>query len=273
MKLHRFVWIAAILLMCGPTLLHAQGKAFQWDLGANEGLYTHTADDTSDFTAVFRNDPVEAVAVDFDSTDTLYYIDLLGISYGTVDSLTAQLVPLGILTGDVPAGSAAMSIDPSTDTMWVTDGDSLWSIDLNAGVVTAGPSITGNSGQILGIAINSIGDMYGYDVGDNTLYAIDKTTGVATAIGTSAQNGNLQENGMDFDTSDVLYHALYTGAGAGSYGTWDLNTGVFTEIAPHTSFPTLTPGLGGESASTRRALSICGIPGVRRSARGQKTTR
>ena len=241
----RFMYLAAaFVLAIAPMAVNGQGTAFQYDLGGDEGLYCHTADDTSDFSTKFSFIPPSTIAIDFDSTDTLYYIDLSGVEWGTVDPVTAELNSLGSLSGDVPVGAAGMSIDPSTDTMWVTSGTAIWSIDIVTGVATAGPTLTGNGGQLWTLAINSTGDFYGYDIFDDTLYAIDETTGACTAVGTSTQNGVFSNNGMDFDSNDVLYHGLYTGGGTGSYGTWDLNTGVFTTIALHPDFPTLTVGQG-----------------------------
>jgi hypothetical protein len=72
--------------------------------------------------------------------------------------------------------------------------------------------------------------MFGHDIGTDSLYSIDKTTGAATLIGTTGFLANFAQ-GMDFDYStNTLYATIYTGGGTGMFSRFDLTTGAATGI-------------------------------------------
>ena len=57
------------------------------------------------------------------------------------------------------------------------------------------------------------GQIYGHDIANDIMIAIDKTTAAATVLGSTTQNGNFAQ-GMDFDLStNVLYAYMYIGTG------------------------------------------------------------
>ena len=106
------------------------------------------------------------------------------------------------------------------------------SLDLSSG---ATQQIGCSSGTlIIDIAIDPSGNMYGVDIIADALVAIDKTTGVAQAIGSIGFNANYAE-GLDFDPSTgILYFsAVNTDQGnAGIMYTIDTSTGLATPVGP-----------------------------------------
>ncbi len=73
--------------------------------------------------------------------------------------------------------------------------------------------------------------MYGHDIGTDSIYSINKSTGTASLIGATGYNANFAQ-GMDFDNQDgTLYIFLYIGSGANVFGTVNLSTGAVTPLA------------------------------------------
>jgi hypothetical protein len=151
-------------------------------------------------------------------------------------------------TGFNPTG---LSIDPVSGDFYVSTTNQLFTVD----PVTATATLVGNLvdglgtalGTVIDISIDNNGDMYLHVLNNvaggpgGALWSVDKSTGVCTFIGTSGVATNFAQ-GMDFDpATNILYAALYTGAGAGSYGTWDTTTGAWTQILALPSFPDPTP--------------------------------
>ena len=66
-----------------------------------------------------------------------------------------------------------------------------------------------NAPGIIGIAINTAGELFGLDIISNNLIRINTTTGAGTIVGSVGFNANYSQ-GMDFDDSDgTLYLAAY----------------------------------------------------------------
>ncbi len=90
--------------------------------------------------------------------------------------------------------------------------------------------IMGNAGgQMMGIACNENGDLFGFDVGDDTFYSIDKATGAATAIGPLGYNFEGPQDMAFNKATGQCYLTGYTTTG-GLYAV-DINTGAASLIA------------------------------------------
>ena len=184
--------------------------------------------------------------VDFEPSGTVLY----GLS-DTTDQLGTFDLTTGAFTGLVPCapgGGAAnwtgLSIDPSTGVFYGSTATSLFIID----PATGNSTLVGAFGTTLmiDIAVNAEGQMYGHDIGTDSIYSIDKTTGTATLIGPTGYAANYAQ-GMDFDNDDgTLYIWLYQGGGANVYGTVDLVTGAVTPLtsAPQGEFEGATQTVG-----------------------------
>jgi PKD repeat protein len=123
-----------------------------------------------------------------------------------------------------------LSIDPVTGVFYASDSSNLYIIDPATGNYTlVGPFGTG---LMIDIAMGPNGDMYGHDIGTDSIYWIDPATGAATLIGgPTGYNANYAQ-GLDFDNEDgTLYIFLYIGSGANVYGIVDLATGGVIPLA------------------------------------------
>lgn len=76
----------------------------------------------------------------------------------------------------------------------------LYRIDTASGAASLIATVSGGPVTPFGIAADTAGTMYMFDIVQNLLYTIDKTTAVSTPVGTTGFNGS-GAFGMDFDPS------------------------------------------------------------------------
>jgi uncharacterized repeat protein (TIGR01451 family) len=136
-----------------------------------------------------------------------------------------------------------------------TDGvvSTLYSLNLGTGGLTP----IGNTGTALMIdfSINCEGLMVGHDIGTDSFYTIDRTTGSATLIGSHGLAANFAQ-GMDFDNADgTLYVYAYTGGGTNTYGTVNLATGAITPLAQNNP-------LGEYEGATQTTCATPSVPNI-----------
>ncbi|MFO8066421.1 MAG: hypothetical protein R6U11_02450 [Bacteroidales bacterium] len=104
----------------------------------------------------------------------------------------------------------------------------LFTVDDNLSATFVGE--LGESINMISIAANSEGELYGISLDDNSLYFINKETGEATVIGPLGISLNYAQD-IGFDkTTDILYGTLFNGSSSGSLYTIDVNTGAATKI-------------------------------------------
>lgn len=154
----------------------------------------------------------------------------------TIDVETGDVDELGQVTGGLSGESwNSMAWDPATgNIIALQGGDTLFEIDLGSleaseiGILS-GPDV---SGLTVAIALAPNGLLYGLNITDNVLLAIDKETADAAVVGDLGFNPNFAQD-MDFDPTDgTLYWAGYFGGGDSRMMTIDLATGAATEIGP-----------------------------------------
>jgi uncharacterized repeat protein (TIGR01451 family) len=169
--------------------------------------------------------------MDFDpAAQVLYALEDTSDMLGTINLANGAFTPL---VSSPPGGGAAnwtgLSIDPVTGVFYASTATDLYTIDHATGVSTlVGPFGTT---LMIDIAINMDEQMYGHDIGTDSIYSINTTTGAATLIGPTGYGANYAQ-GMDFDNEDgTLYIFLYIGSGANVYGTVNLSTGAVTPLA------------------------------------------
>lgn len=169
--------------------------------------------------------------------------DAAGEVLWALNDTTDQLGTINLTNGNFtsvvacpPGGGAAnwtgFAIDPVTGIFYGSTATNLYTINSITGSATLiGPFGTS---LMIAIAINMNGQMYGHDIGTDSIYSINKTTGSATLIGLTGYNANYAQ-GMDFDNADgTLYIFLYIGSGANVFGTVNLGTGAVTPLATST---------------------------------------
>ncbi|MBX3409064.1 MAG: hypothetical protein KF859_04180 [Phycisphaeraceae bacterium] len=245
-----------------PSAASAVGEVYAFDLrfAAQSNLFTFAANDPLNQTQI---GPVGGLnyttfAMDFNGAGTaLYAIDhSLGQNatrLGTIDTTTGVFNPGPSITGgtfgDINATTTGLTIT-GNDTFYASKGNVLHTINPVTGVATqiggffdaTGASI----GTVIDIAADNNGRLFAHALGTaaaggGALYEVDPATGVSTFIGRCGIATSFAQ-GMDFDpTSNLLYAALYTSGGNGSYGVWNTNDGSWTEILPLASFPDPTP--------------------------------
>lgn len=168
-----------------------------------------------------------------DATATLWGVDDT-FQLGTLDTATGAFTPSVTITGtgagENPTGITFIDA-ASTFYLSTSSGtDSfLYTVDTGTGAAT----LVGAMGATLmiDIAINAQGEMYGHDIGADSIYSINTTTGAATLIGATGFAANFAQ-GMSFDkTTGVLYAWIYQGSGVNTFATIDLATGAATTVA------------------------------------------
>jgi hypothetical protein len=156
---------------------------------------------------------------------------------------TASGIPTLIAdaTNNLAEGFTGLAYDGTSGTMYASSAtcasaSHLWTIDRATGASSLVGEIVGAS-CIVAIAVDAQGDMYGMDVVNDALYAIDKSNGNAALIGSIGFNANYAQD-MAFDLqSGILYLAGLDGdALTDSIYTVDLQTGAASLVAPIGSF-------------------------------------
>lgn len=209
--------------------------AFAQDIGfVSDNFVSHMLNDFPGQTVIGSN-ARPLFAMDFDRTgQTLYAIDNTSRELGTYDLTSGAFITITTVSGiPVADNISGLTIDPQTGTAYVSGLSTemtLYTMDLATGVATtigSDPTVT----LLIDIAIGPQGIIYGHDIGTDSIYTIDKTTGAATLVGLTGVDSNFAQ-GMDFDNTDgTLYAYTYQGGGANQYGTIDLATGAFTPLA------------------------------------------
>jgi hypothetical protein len=236
-----------------PVFLDPSDTAFALDIGfVSDNFVYHLLNNFPGQTVLGPNtQPIFAMDLDETAT-TLYAIDNtsreLGKLYLCYGSFTSIAVVSGIPPGDNISG---LTIDPATGTAYVSGlgaGMTLYTMDLGTGVATA---IGGDPtlGLLIDIAIGPQGVIYGHDIGTDSIYTIDKTTGLGTLVGPTGVNSNFAQ-GMDFDNADGnLYAYTYQGGGANQYGSINLATGLLTPLSTDNPLGEFEGSVGGSGKS------------------------
>jgi len=153
------------------------------------------------------------------STNAIYFIDGNGNAYKYASIK-------GDANGDVLTGIA---FDAGLNKLYVCGTTKLYEVT-DPFFNTAYVGDMYNGGEVMiGIDFDNNGNLYGIDLGDDSLYSIDTTTGAATSIGPLGVDLNYaQDMGANPVTGD-LYGTLYTGESGGLY-TIDKMSGAATPV-------------------------------------------
>lgn len=201
-------------------------------------------DNVGDFSNSFAN-PRPLFAGDFIDGDftVLYAIDNDTRELLTINLSDGTETVIGTVTTTTPDETVSgMSQDPTNGVVYVstTNGTNsfLYTMDPATAFLIPVGEITG-SALTIAIASSVTGELFGFDIGDDNIYAIDKSSGAAAIVGNIGIDASFAQ-GMDFDFStNTLYLAAYTGGGTNQVLTIDTNTGVGTSIG------SVNPSTGG----------------------------
>ncbi len=175
-------------------------------------------------------------AGDFINNDftNLYVIDHAAMQLKTVNTATGAVTTIGACA---PAsGHTWTGMTGAADgTMYMasTDGTTsiLYTVNIATGALTQVGNVT-NSALLIDIAINAAGQMYGVDIGTDSLISINTSTGAGTVIGAIGYDSSYAQ-GMDFDfATGILYLATYniTAGSVAQLRTANLSTGATTLV-------------------------------------------
>jgi hypothetical protein len=178
--------------------------------------------------------------------DVYWVVDQYGTLY-TVDLTT------GVFTTVGSAGvtdTMGLAYDDTTGKMFMTAGSTnpgnLYEVDMGTGHAT----LIGNMGNtgfaMISIVCDNDGQLYGLEITNyNTqgqFYSIDKTTGVATKIGTGLGfNMNYGQDAEYDKDNDILYFCAYNNDAGPEFRTVDKTTGTSTLLG---TLPGQTSGFG-----------------------------
>lgn len=93
----------------------------------------------------------------------------------------------------------------------------LYRLDTATGAATE-VGCQATAGLLIDLAMNCRGELWSHDIGDDTIYRVDPSSGSVTAVGPTGVDSNFAQ-GMSFDRNGgSLYAFTYQGGGANTYG-------------------------------------------------------
>ncbi len=154
-----------------------------------------------------------------------------GSSFMTISPTTGARTVIGNMGVNV----SDLAYDYSTNTMYAasynssTASSSLYTVDMLTGATT----LVGTMGSFIAISMgcDQNGNLYIVNINSDVLMSVNKTTGLATLIGSIGFNANYAQS-MEFDNSDnTMYYACFNSTSfAGELRTVNLTTGLTTLI-------------------------------------------
>lgn len=144
-----------------------------------------------------------------------------------------SILPMGNITG-MTGDPVAMAYDIPGAAAYVIDYDgansNLYSLNLTTLAATSIGVIC--PGIIIACDMDLAGNMYAVNISNDTTYSIDIVTGAGTAIGPVGLDLNFGQDIAWDKASSTLYGMLYDNGGSvGVFGTIDVTTGAFTNVA------------------------------------------
>ena len=164
--------------------------------------------------------------------DGVIYRVLNGGGFGTVDP-DGSFTSLGSLSG-FSGTVTGLAYDWENDVMYAmvldaSNAANLCILDLGTLSLTQ----VGSAGTAMTIGIDMANDgyIYGPSISDENLYQYDPATGAETLIGACTDAGDLNYGqDVSYNVDDELLYTITCGT-VYAYGTYDLSTGAFTQIA------------------------------------------
>ena len=207
--------------------------SFAFEYRTTDTMFTHPVDDLSTQTNLGTvTESLRAMAFD-ESANTLYALDNDAKALVTVDQLSGGLTTVGPLTNLDPTDDVT-GLDIAPDgTCYVTSTDTttntLYTCDLATGTLTVVGSQT-TTPFLVGIAADCDGNLYGHDIGSDSIYNINTSDGSASLIGATGIDANFTQD-LTYDReSDTLFGYIYIGQSQNVYAQIDVCTGNATAL-------------------------------------------
>jgi len=153
-----------------------------------------------------------------------------------VDRATGGVTNLGSM-GSTSETTLDMTVDPTTGIFYMVatnsglSADNLYTVDPSVPSFTlVGPTV--NSAGMIGLACDGNGDLWGYDLVNDNFYSVDKSTGLATLVGSIGFSCNYGQN-MFYDAGSQLITmaAFNAGSGQAEIRAVDVTTGSSTILS------------------------------------------
>ncbi len=251
-----------------------------YDMGfISDNFGTHPMGDLSAQTILNAGISDQYFGMDYDPTGTILYAVDFGtnnlVILNTDGTLASTVGPLtNLLAGENVSGITISS----TGSCYVSGTDSidstLYSCDLSTGTLTV-IGTQNTTPLLIDIEVSCDGTIYGHDIGTDSFYTLNPTTGAATLLGIPHGLDANFAQGMTIDhEADVLYAYIYTGGGANTYASVniadgsinvlnvDSPTGEFTGASQTTCAAPLAPPALVPSSSMWSILSFILLIGV-----------
>ncbi len=198
-------------------------------------------------------------AADFYIDDNFYAIDYFESNLYAVDIETGAFT----LIGPTQASTTDLACDKNDGTMYAASyygsNSYLYTIDLITGSATL-IGLINAGGLIISMACDCEGNLWGFNILDDALYAIDKDDGHGTYVGLVGFNGNYAQSMAWDPESDIVYMAALNGT-AGNVGQLrivDTSTGATALVGCFNGDAEVT-GLGFQGRSWIRLSEYSGI--------------
>ena len=152
-------------------------------------------------------------------------------NFWTIDETNGDMTLIGA-TGS-SEGLNGLAYDDNTGTMYAASGSYLFEIDMGTGAATQIGAFGVTGVMMIGLACDNDGNLYGEDLGTDSLYSVDPDTGAATLIGTLGGINLNYAQDCEYDkNNNVLYLAALTihAGNEGALYTCDVTTGATTYI-------------------------------------------
>ena len=223
-------------------------RAFQDFFYVNDTRTARTFGTLSDttpyvFTAIQSQPNYVLTAGDYDGSGNMYALDQPGFDLGSllqIDTETGAYTTVGPLVGKIDGDlTYGMSWNEADQTMYVISGNlgasvtQLYSVDLATGALTTiGDTVENAGGGWL--AIDASGNAFTVDLDNDSLYAMDLSTGLTSLIGPLGIDINFLQDASFDHATNTLYMAGYMGSGVGGIYTVDTTTGATTFLGSTT---------------------------------------
>lgn len=173
-----------------------------------------------------------AGAVNYTNLNQAFVMDNAGVLYELeIDSGTYT-----VLATNLPIDATGMAFNPVDNILYMTTITDLYTIDITSLSATLLGPLNNTGALAIALAIDGEGNAYTYDIGDDTFYSVDLTTGNATAIGTIGFDAGFGQ-GMSWDgvNDQIVMAAFNATTNTSEVRIVDVTTGLSTfvdEILP-----------------------------------------
>ena len=168
-------------------------------------LYSFLLNDASDLTCVYDGNSSDAISATWTSDNHLYFICYGWSGIIGFDKETGKMWSLG---GGI--NFRALAYDQTSDKIFAcSDSDYLFMADPKNGETEQIGSITGGAGLISGMAFDSEGVLYAWDIIQDSLWIIETETAEAIKVGPLGLQLTYFCDGDFCNECDYLYLVLY----------------------------------------------------------------